>query len=108
MMTTAISPARVDDATGSLPDAAFRTLFVQHPDALLLVDPFADVFLAANARACQLLRWPLERLMAMRPSSLHAGERGALVVFTQEVLERGEAWSSIVRGGWICRPVPAS
>lgn len=73
--------------------ADFRLLFEHHPDALLLLDPFADTFLAANVRACQLLRWPFDELMAMRPSALHVGERGALVVFTQEVLEIGEAWA---------------
>jgi PAS domain S-box-containing protein len=89
--------ASVADATpvgaARLSDAAFRTLFEQHPDALLLVDPFADAFLAANRRAGELLRWPPDQLIAMRPSRLHAGERGALVVFTQEVLETGEAWA---------------
>jgi len=84
---------KVADASGSLPDATFCVLFQQHPDALLLLDPFADAFLAANARACELLRWPPDRLMAMCPSALHAGELGALVVFTQEVLETGEAWA---------------
>lgn len=93
MTMTATSLAKMADATGSLPDLAFDALFDQNPDALLLVDPFTDAFLAANARACQLLRWPLEQLMAMRPSALHVGERGALVVFTQEVLEDGEAWA---------------
>ncbi len=89
--------ASVADATpvgaARLSDAAFRTLFEQHPDALLLVDPFADAFLAVNTRAGELLRWSPDQLIAMRPSRLHAGERGALVVFTQEVLETGEAWA---------------
>ncbi len=93
MTMTVTKLARLTDATESLSDSTFRTLFAQHPDALLLVDPFADVLLAANACACQLLRWPLDQLMAMRPSALHAGERGALVVFTQEVLATGEAWA---------------
>ena len=81
------------DGAPSLDPEGFRRLFELHPDALLVFDPFADRILEANGRACVLLGRDREQLLATPPSALHRGERGALVVFTQMVLERGEGWS---------------
>jgi PAS domain S-box-containing protein len=72
----------------------FRQLFDSHPEAVLLWDPRADRILEANARACALLKRERATLIDSPPSALHAGERGALVVFTQAVLEKGEAWTN--------------
>jgi len=71
----------------------FRALFEQHPDAQLLWDPHADRLLEVNDRACRLLRRDRDELLAVPPSTLHSGERGALVVFTEAVLARGEHWT---------------
>jgi PAS domain S-box-containing protein len=79
----------------------FRRLFEQHPDALLVWDPFEDRVLEVNGQACALLGRERTSLLETAPSALHKGERGALVVFTQTVLERGEAWT---RARSCCRP----
>ncbi len=97
-MSSVVVPARAQwpipaEGTALLQEADLRALFEHQPDALLLWDPRTDELLAANARACQLLKMPAAALRSTRPSMLHRGERGALVAFTQEVLETGEAWT---------------
>jgi PAS domain S-box-containing protein len=73
---------------------AFRTLFELHPDAQMLWDPLGDRIIEANQRACTLLGRDRKSLLALSVSALHRGERGALVVFTQAVLEAGESWTN--------------
>ena len=78
----------------SLDPEGFRTLFEYHPDAQMLWDPVADRIIEANGRACSLLGRDRSALLQLPVSQLHRGERGALVVFTEAVLERGEAWTN--------------
>jgi len=66
----------------------------QHPDALLVHDPFGNRFVAANAAACALLGYTWETLMRLRPSTLHQDALPGLIVLTQSVLEKGEAWTN--------------
>jgi PAS domain S-box-containing protein len=80
-------------AAPALSPEGFRALFAEHPDAQLLWDPFADRMVEVNLAACAMLRRARAALLALSPSALHSGERGALVVFTDAVLERGEAWT---------------
>ena len=77
----------------ALGSEGFRALFELHPDAQLLWDPLADRMIEVNKQACALLRRSRPELLALAPSALHSGERGALVVFTEAVLERGECWT---------------
>lgn len=56
-------------------------------------EPYTDAMVLVNARVCQLLKMPRAQLLALRPTLLHPGERGALVAFTQEVIETGEGWT---------------
>jgi len=81
---------------GTVPELspdAFRVLFDLHPDAQLLWDPYEDRILKASEAACRLLKRSRAELLGTPPSALHSGERGALVVFTDAVLERGEFWT---------------
>lgn len=73
----------------ALPAAAFHAA----ADAALIVDPFADRILAANARAATLLDRPVEALMGASLSALHPGQLPALVVFTEAVLTQGTHWT---------------
>jgi len=68
-------------------------LFEQSPEAQLLVDPYGDRLLAANAAACQLLGYPCEQLLSLPPSRLHGEGLAGLVVFTQAVLDQGHGWT---------------
>ena len=72
----------------------WKQLFLEHPEALLLWDPFNDHILAANAKACELAGVGKDGLQGTPISRLHAGELGALIVFTESVLARGEAWTN--------------
>lgn len=82
----------------ALSPEGFRALFELHPDAQLLWDPLADRMVEVNAQACVLLKRSRAELLALAPSALHSGERGALVVFTEAVLERGECWTDSLSG----------
>ncbi|MGB5832150.1 MAG: sigma 54-interacting transcriptional regulator [Thiohalocapsa sp.] len=74
--------------------ANLEQLFDESPDAQLLWDPRDDAILAANQCACAILGRERAMLLATPVSALHEGERGALVVFTQAILERGEYWTN--------------
>ena len=79
--------------SSGLAAGGFRALFELHPDAQQLWDPHEDRILEASEKACRLLQRSRVELLAIAPSALHRGERGALVVFTEAVLERGEFWT---------------
>ncbi len=66
----------------------FGLFFTQLPEACILVDPFANKICYRNTKAQQLL------LMGERATDLFSSSPGKLVVFTQEVLEKQQAWSS--------------
>jgi PAS domain S-box-containing protein len=78
----------------SLTPDTYAALFAHHPDAQMLWDPVNDRILEANEKACSLLGHEPKTLLALPPSALHRGERGALIMFTQSVLEQGEAWTN--------------
>jgi PAS domain S-box-containing protein len=86
-----LAQARDDDV---LPGTADAWLFEQAPEAMLLIDPFVDKLLAANAVARELLGLDGDGVLP-RPSQVLGADLAELVVFTQEALERGRAW----RGG---------
>ncbi|HBX55332.1 sigma 54-interacting transcriptional regulator [Pseudomonas sp. UBA2684] len=62
--------------------------------ACLLLDPYADRLLFANPAAARLLGWPLEELLQQRASRLWRHALGELLVFSEEALQRGQAWSN--------------
>ncbi|MGE8359678.1 sigma 54-interacting transcriptional regulator [Pseudomonas sp.] len=61
--------------------------------ASLLIDPFADRLVFANPAAATLLGWPLEDLLQQRASRLWRHALGEMTVLSEEVLQRGRAWS---------------
>lgn len=68
-------------------------LFELAPGAQVLIDPYADRLLTANAAARSLIGCKAEDVPGIVPSRLLGGELARLVVFTQAVLEKGSAWS---------------
>jgi PAS domain S-box-containing protein len=66
----------------------FGLFFTQLPEVCILVDPFANKIQYRNIKAQQLL------LATERATDLFCSSQGKLVVFTQEVLEKQQAWSS--------------
>ncbi|MFD1702025.1 sigma 54-interacting transcriptional regulator [Methylopila henanensis] len=67
--------------------------FDEAADAALIVDPFADRIVDANAAAGRLLGRPRAGLVGASFAGLHPGQRPALVVFTDAVLTLGRHWT---------------
>jgi PAS domain S-box-containing protein len=73
--------------------SVFGAAFDCLSDAALVVDPISAAILDANAAAQALLGYPCAVLRTLRITDLHRGQRPALVVFTEEVLHRGAAFT---------------
>ncbi|WP_372779742.1 sigma 54-interacting transcriptional regulator [Litorivivens sp.] len=70
--------------------------------AQLVINPFVDQVVTANQEACRLFGSSLQELCESCASALFAPSFPTLVVFTQEVLGNGRAWSDrllILHGG---------
>ena len=61
--------------------------------AQLVVEPKQDQILAANQEVCRLLGADINQVLAAKPSQLFAPSFSALVIFTQEVMEKGRGWN---------------
>ncbi len=68
-------------------------LFELAPGAQVLVDPYADRLLAANAAARRLIGCEAQEMSGILPSRLLGEQFAHLIAFTQAVLEKGTAWS---------------
>lgn len=68
--------------------------FDHSPVAQLVLDPYADSVLGANAEACRLLLQTHQQLLQQRPSRLFAADLAGLVVFSEEVLTCGQGWTN--------------
>jgi PAS domain-containing protein len=80
-----------DDVEAVLQD--LRDVLDRSSDALLVVDPWADLILAANEAAAELLGHQRDELMRRRPSDLHRGEMGAFLGFMERVDDEGFGWT---------------
>lgn len=67
----------------------FRKAFEYSNDAIFLIDPGADAFKDVNYRACELLGYEREELLAMGPSDVHPHELDTFYQFIDEVVEEG-------------------
>ena len=63
------------------------------PDALLVLDPWADLIIAANDAAAELLGYERDQLLRRRPSDFHRGEMGAFLRFMDRVDVLGSGWT---------------
>ncbi|MGE0416558.1 MAG: sigma 54-interacting transcriptional regulator [Acetobacteraceae bacterium] len=68
-------------------------VFDHTPIPMLVLDPYADRIIDANPAACRLLGHSRAQLRAMAATDLHPGQRAALVVFTQAVMDRDGWWT---------------
>ncbi|MGE4500307.1 MAG: sigma 54-interacting transcriptional regulator [Hydrogenovibrio sp.] len=71
----------------------YQTLFHQSPDAMLLIDPINNRVLHSNRAATELLAQSFQSLQKTSVSELFRPSLAKLVVFTEETLENGQAWS---------------
>jgi PAS domain S-box-containing protein len=62
-------------------------------DALLILDPWADLIIAANGAAAEMLGYDRDDLITHRPSDFHREEIGAFVDFMDRVDAQGSGWT---------------
>jgi hydrogenase-4 transcriptional activator len=70
-----------------------KAAFDRAPEPRLLIDPVGDSVLRANRAACAIYALTADELLKRRISSLYADSLGELLVFTEEAIDRGHAWS---------------
>lgn len=70
-------------------EAQFRNIFDHSNEAIFLIDPEADKILDANPRACQMLQYDREALLALAISDIHPHEMSELRAFAGFVFEQG-------------------
>lgn len=62
-------------------------------DAQIVIDPMRDRIVDANLRAAELLGYSRETLRGMAATTLHPGQRAALAVFSEAVIEKRRYWT---------------
>ena len=71
----------------------FRKIFNHANDAAFVLDPVRDAILEANPRACRLLGYSREELLALPLSAIHPDEMPRFRAFAQTVLDEGSGWT---------------
>lgn len=71
----------------------FGLAFEDSREPMMILDPPADRIVDANPAAADLLGYPRASLRGMPASTLHPGQRAALIVFTQGVDAKGHWWT---------------
>ena len=78
----------------AIPPADTASEILDHLSAaVIVIDPFNDRILAANAPACTLFGRTRGTLIGGRVSSLHPNQLPSLIVFSEAVLHKGQAWT---------------
>ena len=67
----------------------YRQVFLRSGDAILVVDPQEGTILEANPRACRLLGYAREALVALKMSDVQPDDLPALQSFVRSVFEQG-------------------
>lgn len=62
--------------------------------AQLVVDPVTDRVLGANQEVCRLLRQDLKTILQTRVSQIFGASFPELIIFSQEVCDKGRGWSN--------------
>ena len=66
--------------------------FYYSATAQLVIDPIEDRVLFVNQEACRLLHRDVIEIQSGRASQLFAPNLPALILFTQELIEKGRGW----------------
>ncbi len=67
--------------------------------AQMVTEPFKDEVIAVNQECCLILGLALKEAQSLKVSDLFANTLPELIVFTQEVIDKGRAWSDRLRVG---------
>lgn len=68
--------------------------FEQSTEPMMLLDPQNNQYVDCNIAACELLGYSRPEILRMPISRIHGRELGQLIVFTEQVLAQGKAWST--------------
>ena len=69
-------------------------IFEFSPIPQVLINPYADKIVLTNLAACKLLNSSMEHLRSIKLSKLFGPSVGDWIVFTEEVIELGQAWTN--------------
>jgi formate hydrogenlyase transcriptional activator len=81
-------------ATARQSEERFRKVFEHSNDAIFVVDPEADRILDVNSKACTLLGYSREELLATPVSAIHPGEMARFQAFARSVFENESGWTN--------------
>jgi sigma-B regulation protein RsbU (phosphoserine phosphatase) len=75
-------------------DESFRRIFDHSNDGIFIVDPDRDCIVDVNGRACSMVGFTREELLATPVSALHPEESHKLIQFARDVRAQGSGWTS--------------
>lgn len=75
-------------------DARFRAVFEHSNDAIFLVDSEAGAIVDVNPKACRMLGYGRDELLALPISAVHPDEMPEFLAFARSVLETGSGWTN--------------
>ena len=85
-----------DGRDGVLPatEELGHKIFHHSNDAILVSEPAEDRFVDVNPKACTMLGYQREELLATPLSSIHPNDLALLGVFAESVFEKGTGWTN--------------
>ena len=78
----------------TLTDERFSRVFEYSNDAIFIIDPERDAILDVNPRACSMLGFSREELLALPMSAIHPQEMPQLQAFCNAVFENEHGWTN--------------
>ncbi len=83
-----------NDEWGRLAYWMRNAAFEQCPEPLMVLDPVNNRYVDCNIAAANLLGYSRQEILRMPISAIHGHELGQLIVFSEQVLAQGRAWSN--------------
>ena len=71
----------------------FRKIFEHTNDAIFVINPGKDEIIDFNPKACELLGFTREELLARRVSDIHPADMARMNAFAESVFEKGQGWT---------------
>ena len=75
-------------------DELLRKIFNYSNDAIFVIDPERDRVVEVNPRACSLLGYSRDELLAMPISAIHPQEMNRFLDFARSVFKEGHGWTN--------------
>jgi len=84
---------KVTEPTLQANSEVLKSAFNAAPEPRLVIDPLKNQVLRANRAACSIFALTPDEMTKRPFTDLYSESRGELIVFTEEAIERGHAWS---------------